>query len=121
MSREEYTVKDRLSQILESIDVITDRCKNINDCNEFFLSPDKMMLFDSVVMRLQVIGELVGKLLKEESQPLAKHPEIPWVQIYDMRNLISHEYANIDEAVVFSAIKEDLPQLRSVIEELLKY
>jgi uncharacterized protein with HEPN domain len=31
-----------------------------------------------------------------------------------MRNLISHEYANIDEAVVFSAIKEDLPQLRSV-------
>lgn len=38
-----------------------------------------------------------------------------------MRNLISHECANIDEAVVFSAIKEDLPQLRSVIEELLKY
>ena len=121
MSREEYTVRDRLSQILESIDVIMERCKDINECNEFFLSPGKMMLFDSVVMRLQVIGELVGKLLKEESRPLAKHPEIPWVQIYDMRNLISHEYANIDEAVVFSAIKEDLPQLRSVIEELLKY
>ena len=69
---------------------------------------------------LQVIGELVGKLLKEASQPLSNHPEIPWVQIYDMRNLISHEYANIDEAVVFSAIKEDLPQLRPVIEELLK-
>lgn len=120
MSREEYTVKDRLSQILECIDVIKERCKDINDCNEFFLSPVNMMLFDSVVMRLQVIGELVGKLLKEESRPLAKHPEIPWVQIYDMRNLISHEYANIDEAVVFSAIKDDLPQLRSVIEELLK-
>ena len=42
------------------------------------------------------------------------------MQIYDMRNLISHEYANIDEAVVFSAIKDDLPTLRPVIEELLK-
>ena len=47
------------------------------------------MLFDSVVMRLQVIGELVGKLMKEPTKPLASHPEIPWVQIYDMRNLIS--------------------------------
>ena len=120
MSREEYTIKDRLSQILESIDVIMERCKDINECNEFFLSPEKMMLFDSVVMRLQVIDELVGKLLKEKSQPLAAFPEIPWVQIYDMRNLISHEYANIDEAVVFSAIKDDLPTLRHVIKKLLK-
>lgn len=34
MSREEYTVRDRLSQILESIDVIMERCKDINECNE---------------------------------------------------------------------------------------
>lgn len=120
MYKEENTVKDRLEQILESIDVITERCKDIQDCNEFFLSPGKMMLFDSVVMRLQVIGELVGKLLKEQTQPLAVHPEIPWVQIYDMRNLISHEYANIDEAIVFSVIKEERPQLRPVVEDLLK-
>ena len=78
------------------------------------------MLFDSVVMRLQVIGELVGKLLKEESKPLEAYPEIPWVQIYDMRNFISHEYANIDEAIVFSAIKDDLPRLHSAVVELLK-
>lgn len=120
MYREAFTVKDRLEQILESIDIITERCKDINDCNEFFLSPGKMMLFDSVVMRLQVIGELVGKLLKEKSKPLEAYPEIPWAQIYDMRNFISHEYANIDEAIVFSAIKEDLPILRPVVEELLK-
>ena len=120
MSKEEYSIQDRLEQILECIDVITERCKDINDCNEFFLTPGNMMLFDSVVMRLQVIGELVGKLLKEKSQPLSSHPEIPWVRIYDMRNLISHEYANIDEAIVFSAIKEELPHLRSVVEDLLK-
>lgn len=120
MYRDEITIQDRFEQILECIDVITERCKDINDCNEFFLSPGKMMLFDSVVMRLQVIGELVGKLLKEPTKPLASHPEIPWVQIYDMRNLISHEYANIDEAIVFSAIKEELPNLRIAIEDLLK-
>ncbi|MBR6865636.1 MAG: DUF86 domain-containing protein, partial [Bacilli bacterium] len=56
----------------------------------------------------------------EESKPLEAYPEIPWVQIYDMRNFISHEYANIDEAIVFSAIKDDLPRLHSAVVELLK-
>ena len=119
MYRTNYTVKDRLQQILESIDVIEERCNTVGDYNEFFMSPEKMMLFDSVVMRLQVIGELVGKLLQDKTHPLESHPEIPWVQIYDMRNLISHEYANIDEAIVYSVIKDELPLLRIAIEDLL--
>ncbi|MCK8623793.1 DUF86 domain-containing protein [Prevotella sp. E13-27] len=37
-----------------------------------------------------------------------------------MRNFISHEYANIDEEIIVSTINDDIPQLKSVIEELLK-
>jgi len=37
-----------------------------------------------------------------------------------MRNIISHEYANIDETVIISVINEDLPKLKNVVEELLK-
>ena len=70
-------------------------------------------------MRLQVIGEHVGKLLKNEANLLEKYNEIPWLAIYDMRNIISHEYSHIDEDVVFSTIKEDLPSLKSVIEQML--
>lgn len=44
-----------------------------------------------------MIGEHVGKLLKLSEKPLDNYPEIPWQAIYGMRNLISHEYANIDE------------------------
>lgn len=39
---------------------------------------------------------------------------------YGVRNFIAHEYANIDEAIVVSAINEDLPKLKVVIEELLR-
>lgn len=34
-------------------------------------------------------------------------------------NIISHEYANIDEEIVVSVIHKDLPKLKIVIEELL--
>lgn len=79
-----------------------------------------MMIFDSCVMRLQAIGEQVGKLLKEENSPLLKYKEVPWRAIYDMRNLISHEYANIDETIVFSVIKEDLPAVKTIVETLIQ-
>jgi len=97
--KSQYTVKDRLEQISESIDLIVSRCENVYSANDFLLSPDNVMKFDSCVMRLQAIGEQIGKILKEENCPFGKYPEIPWLAAYDMRNFISHEYANVDEEI----------------------
>jgi len=36
-----------------------------------------------------------------------------------MRNIISHEYSNIDETIVVSVINDDLPKLKAVVNELL--
>lgn len=119
MYREEYTIKDRLQQIKESITIVEERCKNIHTPEDFLMNADRMTIFDSCVMRLQAIGEQVGKLLKEPNTPLAAYPHIPWRAIYDMRNFISHEYANIDENIVFTTIKEDLPVLAPIIGEML--
>lgn len=115
-----YTIYDRLQQILEAIDIIEERCKDIHCADEFLLTPGGMMIFDSCVMRLQAIGEQVGKLLKEPEAPFSGYETILWRAIYDMRNLISHEYMNIDEEIVFSTIKEDLPSIRPVIIELIQ-
>ena len=112
-------IRDRLEDILESIDLIQEWSKGMTELRDFMISPNRVMAFNACVMRLQVIGEHVGKLMKEESKPLDKYTEIPWHAIYGMRNIISHEYANIDEAVIVSVINEDLPKLKIVIEELL--
>ena len=120
MYNEELEIRDRLEEILESIELIQEWSKGMTELHDFMISPGRVMAFNACVMRLQVIGEHVGKLMKEESKPLDKYTEIPWHAIYGMRNIISHEYANIDEAVIVSAINEDLPKLRIVIEELLR-
>ena len=114
-----YTIKDRLQQIDESIDLIIARCNNIHAANEFLLSPDNIMIFDSCVMRLQAIGEQIGKILKEKDCPFKRFPEIPWVAAYDMRNFISHEYASVDEEIVFDVIKDDLPKMKEAVSLLL--
>lgn len=119
MSKDKTTIQDRLEEILESITLIEEWSANILSGHDFMISSNNVMAFNACVMRMQVIGEQVGRLLKEKSQPLAKYDNIPWLAIYDMRNFISHEYANIDEDVVFSTIKDDLPKLKKVVEELL--
>lgn len=56
---------------------------------------------------------------KEELTIRDRLEDIPWHAIYGMRNIISHEYGNVDEAVIVSTINDDLPKLKKVIEELL--
>lgn len=112
-------IKDRLEDILESIELVQEWSKGMTELHDFMTSPNRVMAFNACVMRLQVIGEHVGKLLKEESKPLEKYNHIPWNAIYGLRNIISHEYANIDETIVVSVINDDLPQLKAAIQEIL--
>ena len=114
------TIRERLLEIKESIELIQEWSTGMEELHDFMVSPNRVMAFNACVMRLQVIGEHVGKLLKEESAPLSTHPEISWLAIYDMRNIISHEYGNIDEVIVISVIKEDLPKLKTAIDSLLQ-
>lgn len=114
------TTLERLNEILESIQLIKEWSCNINNPDDFLSSSNNVMAFNACVMRLQVIGENVGKLLKKESDLLSSYTNIPWFAIYDMRNLISHEYSNIDEEIIFSVIKNDLLELEITIEKIIE-
>ena len=119
MSEHDLTIRDRLEDILESIGLIEEWSQGMTELHDFMISPGRVMAFNACVMRLQVIGEHVGKLLKEQSKPLESYTEIPWQAIYGMRNIISHEYGNVDETIVVSVINDDLPNLKVVIKELI--
>lgn len=45
---------------------------------------------------------------------------MPWHAIYGLRNIISHEYANIDEDIIVSVINDDLSSLQQAIEASLQ-
>ena len=110
----------RLEDILESINLIQEWSEGRTTVNDFMTTPTGVMAFNACVMRLQIIGEHVGKLLKNENKPLDAYPNIPWNAIYGLRNIISHEYANIDEDIIVSVIKDDLLPLKEAIESLIK-
>lgn len=120
MSDNQLTIRDRLEDILYSINLIQEWSTGRTSVNDFMSSPTGVMAFNACVMRFQVIGEHVGKLIKNEEKPLDACPNIPWNAIYGMRNIISHEYGNIDEFIIVSVINDELLPLKEAIEKLLE-
>ena len=68
---------------------------------------------DAVLHNLQVIGEAAKHVPPEVRE---RHPEVPWQDMADMRNVLSHEYFGVDLEVVWRTATEDLPTLPNALE-----
>ena len=55
---------DNLQGILDSIELIEIRFTGITQSDNFVMNADGVMVLDSICMRLQVIGELLPKIVR---------------------------------------------------------
>ena len=109
-------VLSEIGQIIETIDVVLRRTKDIQILNDFLLSESGMILLDSVCMKLIAIGESVKKLDRLTNKDLLKnYPSVDWKGVMEMRDIIVHHYFEIDAEIVFQTIHDDLPLLRDVL------
>jgi len=69
-----------------------------------------------IVHHLQIVGEAVRGLSDETR---LQRPDIPWLQIAAMRNILVHDYFGIDLNEVWSAAERDLPPLKAGVLSLL--
>lgn len=112
---------DRLEQIHESVAMIEQWCEPYENENDFLCSPTGMAMLDASILRLQIIGENVRAMDEMTNKQLfARYPEIPWKNIIGLRNIISHDYANVDYAMIVKIIKNNLQSLDDTIAQIAK-
>ena len=64
--------------------------------------------------------ELVGEAARRVSSTYQQaHPEIPWREIIGQRNILAHEYGQIDHTMLYKTAAEDIPTLIILLAELL--
>lgn len=73
------------------------------------------MRYSAVIREFEIIGEAVGKLAPELKQA---HPDVPWQDIKDFRNLLAHEYFGVDLEIVWNTIDNDLPMLMGAVRKI---
>ena len=72
-------------------------------------------LQDSVIRRIEIIGEAVRRLSPEFRE---RHPEIPWMAMTGMRNRMIHGYDDIDMNIVWDTTQGSIPRLLPIVERL---
>ena len=70
---------------------------------------------DVVVRQLEIIGEATKRVSKAFR---SKHPEIPWSDMAGMRDVLIHDYIDVDFGVVWKTESEDIPNLKTLFLKL---
>jgi len=101
-----------LNHILTSINSIEEysRGKSFED-----LVANKMMQ-DAIIRQIEIIGEATSRIsvvFKSE------YPELPWVDMKDMRNKLIHNYFGVNIKHVWNVVVQDIQPLKLQIEKIL--
>jgi uncharacterized protein with HEPN domain len=105
-----------LLNILEYIGKIQNYTENLDNAEALFEYNEQMNLNASLTL-LANIGENTAKL----SDALKNgYTDIEWQKIHGFRNRIVHDYMGIDLAIVYGIIADDLPKIKTEIEDIVK-
>ncbi|MHA2128220.1 MAG: HepT-like ribonuclease domain-containing protein [Promethearchaeota archaeon] len=63
-------------------------------------------LQDSVIRRIEIIGEAIKNIPNEFKE---KYNQIPWREIIRMRDILIHQYFGVDLNLTWQVVDRDLP------------
>ena len=101
-----------LGHIAESIDLVEQYLAGAARTADARLFYEDRRTQDAVLRRMETLADAASRL----SDALkGRHPEVPWRQISDFRNVLAHGYTDIRLDRVWRAIVVDLPALKAVV------
>lgn len=98
-----------LRDMLDSAQAISSYLKGVT--RESFLQGREKQ--DAVLRRFEIIGEVASRLSPETQ---ALFPELPFRSMRGMRNIIVHDYGEVDLDQVWKTATDDLPNLIGALE-----
>lgn len=101
-----------INHIVESIQLIEEYSRDIS-ADEF---QSNRFIQDAIIRRLEIIGEAVKNLPATFKH---NHSEIPWKQMAGMRDILIHEYFDIDLSLTWTVVYRELPAVKQKLQEIL--
>lgn len=94
-----------------------DRIFSYIEGHDFESFQKNCMLKDAVVRNFEIIGEAAKKIPTEVQE---RNSALPWKNMYQLKNIISHGYFEIDYDTVWEIATKDLPNNFSVLKAVLE-
>jgi uncharacterized protein with HEPN domain len=77
----------------------------------FLLNEEKQYAVCMALLQLGEMAALIPDSYRDE------HPDVPWRQIKGLRNIIAHTYSNIDAALIWTMVSEELPAITESLQK----
>ena len=75
---------------------------------------ERPMIVDAVIRNFEIIGEAANKIPKEIRK---KYPQVEWRETIGFRNVLIHNYFEVDVESVWDTINKNIPLLKKHINE----
>ena len=110
-----------LGQIQTALQTILERFELVRTTSDFTDSPAGTEKLDSICMLLIVIGESLKKLDKiTNASLLSNYPQIDWKKAKGLRDIISHQYFDVNAEAIFDICKTKIHLLADTIAKIIK-
>ena len=106
---------DYLGHMLHACDRILNYTSEIT--HDQFLADS--MVQDAVLRNIEILGEATKNLLECLPNLQITNPDVPWIDIYGMRNRVTHGYFFINLELVWAVAVGNIPELRQQIASVL--
>ena len=73
------------------------------------------LLAAALIQKITIIGEAAGRVSDARQAEL---PELPWREMIGMRNLVTHDYWQVDPAILWRTVRGDLPKLLKQLDAI---
>ena len=104
-------IEERFLDMLEAIQRIG---KYAARGRQAFVSDELIQTY--IVHNLQILGEAAAKVPTAQQ---AEYPDLPWPKMIGMRNVLVHNYFNIDLDIVWQVVESELPALQEKISRIV--
>jgi uncharacterized protein with HEPN domain len=117
--RDQRLAASVLSQMIALVETLIQRMQPVQSADDLTASEQGRLLLDAVCMQYLALGEAVKQLDKLTGFTLqVQAPDQDWKGIMGCRDVLAHQYFNIDPRQVLWITQEALPSLLQNLKEI---
>ena len=113
-------VSDMFQQIAETLERVRRLFSTVIQPDDFCNSDEGWDKLDAISMRLLAVGEMLKNIDRKTNKLLfAKYDRIDWIGFMGLRDVIAHEYYNLNPDKIFTICSSEIEPLLNTVNQII--